>query len=102
MTIIEIKETKEGFRNIESQSHRTEVWMEGYALVPSEMENAIFETGGFLENLTVKDGVVTAFVPGKRPEPEPVPEPVDPQIAQVEANVEYLAMMTGIDLPTEG
>lgn len=71
MTIIQI-ESKNGFHNIESQSHREEVWMEGYIAVPPELEMAAWDSGGFCD-LTIQDGILTGITPTERPEPE-IPE----------------------------
>lgn len=68
MTIIEISE-KDGFHRIELQSHRNEVWMEGYIAVPPELEMEAWDSGGYCD-LIIQDGILTGITPTKRPEPE--------------------------------
>lgn len=77
-----------------NQTTSTEIPVpEGWAVIPDEMvcENFPFGT------LTVSDGIVTSWTPGTVP--EPTPEPVDPTSnAQLRADIDYIAVMSGIDL----
>ena len=38
LTIIEIKDREDGGHGLQSQSHRTECWLEGWLAVPPELE----------------------------------------------------------------
>ena len=38
LTIIEIKDREDGGHGLQSQSHRTECWLEGWLAVPEELE----------------------------------------------------------------
>ena len=40
LTIIEIKDREDGGHGLQSQSHRTECWLEGWLAVPPELERA--------------------------------------------------------------
>lgn len=71
MLIIAIEATENGQHYFESQSHRTEVWMEGYVAVPPERESEVVACMGY-GDLTVEDGKFVDFVP--RPELIPAPE----------------------------
>ena len=74
MLIIAIEATEGGQHYIESQSHRTEVWMEGYVAVPPNREAEIMACIGY-GDLTVEDGQFVDFVP----HPEWIPEPEQPE-----------------------
>lgn len=95
LTIIKIEPLKNGQHLMESQSHRTTCWVDGYVEVPSEMADGIWETGGYCD-LTIEDGVLVGYTPTERPEPEPKPEPE----ASVEERVTALedAITKGLSL----
>lgn len=75
MLIIAIEATNDGQHYFESQSHRTEVWMDGYVAVPPEREAEVMSCMGY-GDLTVEDGQFIDFVP--RPELIPTPEEPEP------------------------
>lgn len=74
MTIIKIEPLESGQRPIESQSGRTECWMDGYIAVPEALESKAWETLGWCD-LVIQDGVLVDIIPTTRPEPEPEPTP---------------------------
>lgn len=74
MLIIAIEATEGGQHYIESQSHRTEVWMEGYVAVPPEREAEVVDSLGY-GDLTVEDGQFVDFIP----HPERIPKPEQPE-----------------------
>ena len=76
MLIISLEQTAAGRHQFESQSHREECWLEGYAAVPVQMEETVMSCMGYCD-VTIADGVVTAVEP--HPERIPVPEPVPAQ-----------------------
>ena len=71
---------------------------EDYAVVPDEMVEAIIETKGFCD-ITLNDGgtEVVSFVAREIPE---IPEPEAPISAeeQLRADIDYIAIMTGVEL----
>lgn len=76
MTIIKI-EGINGLHPIESQSHRTNCWVDGYIAVPAPLEAAVCESQGYCD-LTIEDGVLVGITPLPIPEPESVPPIIDP------------------------
>jgi hypothetical protein len=83
MLIIKILAEENGQHHFESQSHRTECWMDGFIAVPPELEGTVFECMGFCDIELNEDGTeiinITALeVPDPEPEPIPDPEPVEP------------------------
>lgn len=94
LTIIEQAPRADRGHGVQSQSHRTECWLEGWLEVPEVLTQAVWDCGGYCE-LTVKDGVLTAVMPIERPaEAEPAPT----EMEQLRADVDYLAAMGGVEL----
>jgi len=81
--IIEITSNENGFHRMESQSHKTENWKDGYAVVPEEMVPAIDATFGFCD-IEVVDGVVVSFTAMEHPAP---PLSIEGQIAELKAQL---------------
>ena len=73
LTIIEVAAREDGGHGLQSQSHRTECWLEGWVAVPPELEQAVWDCRGYCE-LEIQDGVLTGVKPGEPPAP-PAPEP---------------------------
>ena len=73
LTIIEIAAREDGGHGLQSQSHRTECWLEGWIAVPEELTETAWASGGYCE-LDIQDGVLVGITPTERP-PEPEPEP---------------------------
>ena len=78
LTIIEVTAREDGGHGLQSQSHRTECWLEGWIAVPPELEQTVWDCRGYCE-LTITDGVLTAVTPGTPPAP-PEPEPSDTEV----------------------
>lgn len=78
MTIIEINAREDGGHGLQSQSGRTECWLEGWIAVPEELEAAAWACRGYC-TLTIEEGVLTSLTPTDPP-PEPEPEPTDTEI----------------------
>jgi hypothetical protein len=75
-TIIKLLPEEAGFHSIESQSHRTEVWMDGYIEVPESLLEAVMESGGWCNLVLDGNGRLTGIVPLEQPAPKPFePEP---------------------------
>ena len=73
LTIIEIAAREDGGHGLQSQSHRTECWLDGWVAVPPELEEPVWGCRGYCE-LEIQDGVLTGVTPGEppaAPEPEP-------------------------------
>ena len=100
MTIIEIQAHENNRHSLESQSHRTECWLDGYISVPPELEEKAWQSLGYC-NLIINDGFLTDIVPTEKPvtpEPEPQPtiEQLQEQITQTQlAMTEVYEMMLG-------
>lgn len=73
MYIIAIEPIENNLHVIESQSHRTSVWMDGYIEIPSELVEEVTATGGYCD-LIIEDGILVGVTPTEKPEPvEPEP-----------------------------
>lgn len=96
MTIIQIEALPSGQHPLQSQSHRTSCWLEGWIEVPSNLESAVWDTLGWCD-LTIEDGKLIDIIPTEKPEPVPVEyEPTD--MEKLRADVDYISVMTGVDL----
>ena len=69
LTIIEIKARADGGHGLQSQSHRTKCWLEGWVEVPPRLEQAAWDCMGYCD-LTLKNGKLTGLTPKERPAPE--------------------------------
>lgn len=49
MTIIEIGAREDGGHGLQSQSHRTECWMEGWIAVPPQLEKTAWDCCGYCD-----------------------------------------------------
>ena len=49
-------------------------------------------------NITAVNGVVTSITAGTVPEPEPTPTPAPKETEKLRADVDYIAVMAGVDL----
>ena len=49
LTIIEIAARADGGHGLQSQSHRTECWLEGWVAVPPELEAAVWGCRGYCQ-----------------------------------------------------
>lgn len=94
MTIIELTPRADGGRGVQSQSHRTQCWLEGWVEVPGELTQAVWDCGGYCE-LTLEEGRLVGITPTERPQP-PVPEPTETE--RLRADVDFLAAMGGVAL----
>ncbi|MCM1230069.1 MAG: toxin-antitoxin system toxin subunit [Ruminococcus flavefaciens] len=90
LTIIEIAAREDGCHGMQSQSGRTECWMEGWIAVPAEMCDAIWETKGYCE-LDIQDGVLVGFTPIAMPAALTDDLPVEPtEVEKLAARVDEL------------
>lgn len=72
LTIVEIESREDGGHSLQSQSNRTECWLEGWVTVPDELRDAVWECAGYCD-LDIQDGVLVGITPRERP-----PLPPDP------------------------
>ena len=95
MTIIELQARPDGGRGVQSQSHRSSCWLEGWVEVPQALEGAVWESGGYCTLELDEGGALVGITPTERP------APVETATAEerLEAQVTYTAMMTDTLLP---
>lgn len=97
MMIICIEATETGLHYFETQSHRTKCWLEGYIAVPQELESIVVECGGYCD-LVIRNNIVKEVI--ARPDLIPIQEAeqAPTEFEQLRADVDYIAIMTGVDL----
>ena len=95
LTIIELEAREDGRHGLQSQSHRTQCWLEGWVAVPPELQQEAWDCGGYCEIQVDKKGVLTGLTPISRPE-HPQPEPTVEE--RLRADVDYLAALQGVSL----
>ena len=66
MTIIKILPNENNQHSLESQSYRTECWLDGYIVVPQELEKKAWDCLGYCD-LVIEDGVLTDILPKEIP-----------------------------------
>lgn len=95
MRIVEIQALPNGAHRNQTGTFKT--IPNGFAVIPDDMETPNFPFG----EVTVKeiDGVmtVTKWVAGTIPEVEETEQPVS-EIEQLRADIDYIALMKGVDL----
>ena len=69
MTIIQIAPLEDSYHPFQSQSHRTECWLEGYIAVPPALVDAVNDCCGYCE-LVIENSVLVDVRPVAMPEPE--------------------------------
>lgn len=79
MLIIQIEPLASGQHPIQSQSHRTECWVDGYIAVPAELEDEVHSCLGYCD-LTMEEGVLTGIIPHPELIPEPESEPTEESV----------------------
>ncbi len=95
LTIIEKKARADGGRGVQSQSHRSQCWLEGWVAVPARLEETVWGCGGYCELELDENGALVGVVPKDRPAP---PEPEPTQEERLRADVDFLAAMAGVEL----
>lgn len=95
LTIIEIEARADGGHGLQSQSGRTECWLEGWIAVPPQLEKAAWDCCGYCQ-LDIQDGILVGLTPGTKPEHETWSQPSE--MERLRADVDYLAIMTGVEL----
>ena len=68
LTIIEVAARADGGHGLQSQSHRTECWLEGWIAVPPELEQTVWDCRGYCE-LTIHRRGAHRRHPGHAPGP---------------------------------
>ena len=95
MTITKISNNDTGQHELQSQSGRTECWLDGWIAVPDHLEAMAWETLGWCD-LDIQDGVLVGITPTERPEPEPAPEIPDMTAQEQTAMMAFAATSTEI------
>ena len=95
MRIVEIK-------TLENGSHRNQTGTfttipEGYAVIPDTLETPNFPFGEIVVEEVCGVMTVTEWTPGTVPEIEEPEKPVS-EVEQLRADIDYLAIMTGVEL----
>lgn len=93
MTIIEIQAMPNGAHR--NQSGKALIISKGWAVVPDDMETPNFPFGDI--EVAEIDGVMTVAKWTARDIPEPEPVPIT-KMEQLRADVDYIAVMTGVEL----
>lgn len=96
MTIIEITALSNGAHRNQTGTFST--IPDGWAIIPDGMETPNFP---FCEvEVAEINGVmtVTKWTAGTIPEPEPEPEPEPTELEKLRADMDYIAMETGVEL----
>ena len=93
LTIIEVAAREDGGHGLQSQSHRTECWLEGWVAVPPELEETVWACRGYCD-LEIQDGVLTGVTPGEPPAP---PEPGPTQEERLSALEGAMLSMMGVN-----
>ena len=95
MKIIEIEALpNDAHRN---QTGNFSIIPDGYAVIPDDMETPNFPFGEVIVEEIGGVMTVTKWTPGIIPETEKVEQPVT-EIEQLRADIDYLAIMTGVEL----
>ena len=96
MKIIEILALSNGSHR--NQSGDNLFLPEGWAVIPDDMETPNFPFGELSAREIDGMMTVTAWIPGVIPEPTPIPEAKPTEAEQLRADVDYIAIMTGVEL----
>lgn len=84
---------------LENGAHRNQTYNgvlpDGWARIPDNMP--LPDTFPFVD-ITVEGDTVTSMTAGVMPDPEPVPDPEPTELEQLRADVDFIAMETGVEL----
>lgn len=73
LTIVQVEALESGMHRLQAQSNRGECWLDGWIAVPKDLEDAIWDCGGWC-SLTLEGQTLMGITPTQRP-PLPEPEP---------------------------
>ena len=96
MTIIEITALSNGAHR--NQTGTFSAVPDGWAVIPDGMTLENFPFGEVEAEEINGVMTVTKWTAGTIPEPEPEPEPGPTELEQMRADVDYIAMETGVEL----
>jgi len=68
--------------------------MEGWIAVPPELVETAWNCRGYCD-LNIQDGVLVGLIPK---DPPPLPEPPPTEEEKLRADLDYFAVMTGVEL----
>lgn len=95
MYIVKIEADARGFHLFQSQSHREECWLDGYIEVPQELESVVIECKGYCD-LVIENDILKNVI--ARPDLIPIKETHPTEIEQLRADIDFLAVMTEVEL----
>lgn len=96
MLIIEISALSNGAHR--NQTGTFSAIPDGWAIIPDGMETTNFPFGEVEAEEINGVMTVTKWTAGTIPEPEPEPDPEPTELEQMRADVDYIAMETGVEL----
>lgn len=70
LTIIERNTREDGGHGVQSQSHRTECWLEGWVAVPEALTAQVWACGGYCDLTLDENGALVGVTPVERPTAE--------------------------------
>ena len=88
LTIIEIAAREDGGHGLQSQSGRTECWLEGWIAVPEALADTVWACKGYCA-LDIQDGVLVGVVPGEEPAREPTAQEQIAALKEQLADTDY-------------
>ena len=91
LTIMELKAREDGGHGLQSQSHRTECWLEGWVAVPEELAEKVWSCGGYCEPVLEEGRLVDVRYSGQFQLDRSAEE-------RLRADVDFLAAVTGVEL----
>lgn len=99
MLIMQIEPQESGQHSLQSQSGRTECWLEGWVEVPAELESKVWGCLGYC-GLVMEGEALVDVTPGEVPAAVQVAA-APTTLERIEAQVTYTAMMTDTLLEEE-
>ena len=89
LTIIKIEAGANSHHPVESQSHRTECWLDGWTAVPQNLAEKVMDCGGYCD-LVMEGGMLTDIVKKEKPVLPAPPPTVEERCAALEAENKQL------------
>ena len=97
MLIVKI-DSNDGFHPSEFQYGRVRCWKDGYIEVPKNLEDVLMDTKGYCD-LVVDGEALINVIPQPDREPKISEEDFEvTAIEQLRADIDYLALMSGVNL----
>ncbi len=90
LTILKIEADPNGHHSVESQSHRTECWLEGWVAVPDSLVEKVMGCGGCCD-LVMEGGVLIDIVKKEKPVSPPPPPTAEERCTALEVENKKLS-----------